>query len=207
MTDLSWFGTGEWEQTARSFLFGLSIHGATSPIKIPVRPGRTHHAMLGDTARGPTFGGGYDLFVASDANVNAGSYSNPYCYTCPGFNDGFLAGKRNFEVVEYECFSIGPLVPTVDDSVLLLPAFEGSNGVNQLMGWIGDSNPHLPPATTKLRLMFRASRNGWNAKDFHRQVLHADRMERVECPAADHRLAYFFWLAPIPSHSEVWLCL
>ena len=61
-----------------------------------------------------------------------------YCYTCPGFNDAFLAGKRNFEVAEYEVFSIGPLVPTVDDSILLLPEFEGSNGVDQLMEWISE---------------------------------------------------------------------
>jgi hypothetical protein len=55
----------------------------------------------------------------------------------------------------------------VDDSVVLLPAFAGDKGVDQLAGWITATMPQFAQTKVKLGLLFRASRDGWNVADFH----------------------------------------
>jgi hypothetical protein len=60
--------------------------------------------------------------------------------------------------------------PQLCDSVLLFPDFAEDRGVNRLMGWIAETMRSF--ATKKeelqLKLLFRASRDGWKAQDFHR---------------------------------------
>jgi hypothetical protein len=56
----------------------------------------------------------------------------------------------------------------VGDSVVLLPAFAGDKGVNQLVGWITATMPQFAQTKVKLGLLFRASRDGWKVADFHR---------------------------------------
>jgi len=60
--------------------------------------------------------------------------------------------------------------PQVFDSVLLYPDFAGDRGVNQLKGWVADVMPSFASKNggVNLNLLFRAARDGWEAKDFHR---------------------------------------
>jgi hypothetical protein len=60
---------------------------------------------------GPTWGGGYDLYVSNNCNQNASSYSNlGFTYRHPnlvyGSNEAttFLTGSFNFQVEEIEVF-------------------------------------------------------------------------------------------------------
>ena len=56
---------------------------------------------------GPTFGGGHDLNITSEANANLSSYSNlGHSYHCrqSNGNPSFLVGQRNFSVNEMEVF-------------------------------------------------------------------------------------------------------
>ena len=61
---------------------------------------------------GPTFGGGYDFYIASYASTNTNSYSNlGHSYNPPAghnygtsFTASFLAGSYNFQPNEVEVF-------------------------------------------------------------------------------------------------------
>ena len=57
---------------------------------------------------GPTFGGGHDLYISNDANINTKSYSNlGRSYECPpGQQNTFLTGSNNFTVTNYEVFEL-----------------------------------------------------------------------------------------------------
>ena len=61
---------------------------------------------------GPTFGGGYDLFISSDSNQNTISYSNlGHSFYHPTLKFGseqakcFLGGSYTFRVSEIEVFT------------------------------------------------------------------------------------------------------
>lgn len=56
---------------------------------------------------GPVFGAGADLFIASDCNRNADSYSNLSHSYAMGGNNQSLFGDYNFQIVDYEVFTTG----------------------------------------------------------------------------------------------------
>jgi len=60
-----------------------------------------------------TFGGGHDLYIANDCNVNSSSYSNlGHTYESNGYAYGstearsYLAGSYSFTILEMEVFKI-----------------------------------------------------------------------------------------------------
>ena len=57
---------------------------------------------------GPAFGGGHDLYIASDANNNNTSHSSfGHNYELPpGQTKTFLVGSKHFKVSEIEVFQI-----------------------------------------------------------------------------------------------------
>jgi len=63
------------------------------------------------TSYGPTFGGGGDIHISSDSNLNQASYSNfGYTYKHADYQCGteraksVLAGSYNFQTLEIEVF-------------------------------------------------------------------------------------------------------
>ena len=64
--------------------------------------------MYHDSSFGPTFGGGNDFHIASDANNNSNSSSNlGHTYELPpGQTKTFLVGSKNFKVSEIEVFQV-----------------------------------------------------------------------------------------------------
>jgi hypothetical protein len=70
-------------------------------------PGQEEDAMRNDTISGPTFGGGHDLYVSSDANAVGDSLQyGDYSYEDAGLGRHFFTGDVNFQVAEYEVFAI-----------------------------------------------------------------------------------------------------
>ena len=80
------------------------------PTKIRIKPNMCSNAMYHNSSFGPTFGGGRDFRIASDANNNSNSCSYSilgYTYELPpGQTNTFLVGSKNFKVSEIEVFQI-----------------------------------------------------------------------------------------------------
>ncbi len=60
-----------------------------------------------NSSYGPTFGGGYDLYICNNANTTAGSFSkvgNSYQHPQPSQGASFLAGSHQFHLSEIEVF-------------------------------------------------------------------------------------------------------
>ena len=74
---------------------------------------RPSNAIYRSSCCGPTFGGGFDIFIANNANSNTNSYSDfgeSNYYSVPsGVQDQYtiLAGTRNFTPDEVEVFYLG----------------------------------------------------------------------------------------------------
>ena len=73
---------------------------------MPLKGNSNQYGICCHSGYGPTFGGGYDLYIASGANANSSSYSNlGHTYQCPtNGNSSFFVGQRDFSVNEMEVF-------------------------------------------------------------------------------------------------------
>jgi len=104
----------DYEHDSKSFIFSLVNKLGWAPVKLspPGQAGSAsyNYAIYSCSDRGPTFGGGFDIFIASQAASNAQSYTNlghSYGYaanfgsTC---TKTFLAGSHNFQPEEVEVF-------------------------------------------------------------------------------------------------------
>ena len=70
-------------------------------------PNKNGIYMYCSSGSGPSFGAGYDLYIANRVNVNSESYSNlGNSYECPPDTncETFLAGQKYFVVTELEVF-------------------------------------------------------------------------------------------------------
>ena len=108
-TDVSWRHIQGFRMSSESFLFSLKDHAGIGPVKMPIKRAATGHAVCHKSSYGPTFGGGHDLHVDSNANANNSSYCKVgHTYQRPSnTNDPhFLTGSRNFTVSEYEVFLV-----------------------------------------------------------------------------------------------------
>ena len=100
-TDVSWRQIQGFRMSSESFLFSLKDHAGIGPVKMPIKSGKTGHAVYHHPSYGPTFGSGNDLFIASNANANTSSSCNVgHTY------HHFLAGSKNFTVSEFEIFLV-----------------------------------------------------------------------------------------------------
>ena len=96
-------------------MFSL-VNSYNTPVKMMYDNSPANDCSInGNANQGPVFGN--DLFIATNANSNTNSYSNlGYNYknsvvtTTPSYyynynNDLFLAGSRNFQVIEIEVYA------------------------------------------------------------------------------------------------------
>jgi hypothetical protein len=107
---------------------------------------------------GPTFGYGFDLYIATDANSNTNSYAKlGTSYQLPAGYDlssasSFLAGSKQFQINEIEVFT---KIDTYSSYIVSQTDFPK---LNSLCGF---------PTDQKWRLLYRGSVDGFGAADFH----------------------------------------
>ena len=99
--------SGSYAYTPNAFIFSLRNKQGVGPFKSMVAiPSKA----IVRISHGPTFGDGYDLFIADDANSNSKSYTDfgRYdAYSVPsGVQDAYtvMAGTREFTPDEVEVF-------------------------------------------------------------------------------------------------------
>ena len=108
------YTTVAWESSMKSdpdaFIFSL-INKDNEPLKMNIDPSRHQSAICCNPKYGPTFGGGNDIYIATNANTTMNSFSYlGVTYKHPqyaqGTNDAntFLAGSHVFQLDEIEVF-------------------------------------------------------------------------------------------------------
>lgn len=94
--------------TSKAFIFSLINNEGLPPLKSMVK--RSSYAIYRYSRYGPTFGGGHDIYISSNANSNTNSYTdlgeNSYYSLPSGVENSYiiLAGTRNFSPDEVEVF-------------------------------------------------------------------------------------------------------
>lgn len=103
----SWAGSG-YSNNPKSFLF--SVQNSINQPQVLKSKGQSNEAYR-YSSYGPTFGSGHDLYICSNSNTTASSYTNnPYSFNGPsnftGTQNTFLAGAYNFKTKEIEVFGL-----------------------------------------------------------------------------------------------------
>jgi hypothetical protein len=107
-TEQTWNHTGNYKADPNSFLFSL-INKLNKPIKMKWS---RNNGIFCNSSYGPTFGGGHDLLIANNSNINKTSNSNlgnsyihqDYVYGSDEAKS-FLDGSYNFQVSEIEVYT------------------------------------------------------------------------------------------------------
>ena len=107
--------SSKYQYDSKAFLFSLVNKPGWAPVKLP-QTGR-HSSNRAYSVRfrssyGPTFGGGFDIYISNSASSNSNSYSNLcHTYSPPSghsygstFAQTFLAGTYYFTPDEVETF-------------------------------------------------------------------------------------------------------
>ena len=107
--------SGRYQYDSKAFLFSLVNKPGRAPIKLSQEGQysfRKSYSIYIYSSYGPTFGGGHDINIKSDASSNGNSYSDlghtysppsGYSYTST-FARTFLAGTYKFTPDEVETF-------------------------------------------------------------------------------------------------------
>jgi hypothetical protein len=98
-TAAKWGANNDYTQVDSSaFLFSLRRNGTSNNHKFQII--KAESAIFGWSVYGPTFGGGFDIYIKDRSNIHAGSYSNlGNSYQCP---TGYSHGNKNTK-----CFLAG----------------------------------------------------------------------------------------------------
>jgi hypothetical protein len=109
-TTLAWDQSSSYKNDPACFLFSL-VNKENTPLKLRCKD--ETYSTYCMAAYGPTFGGGHDLHISSDANTNEHSYSNlGHSFVHPQHANGssqaqsFLAGSFYFRVSEIEVIAL-----------------------------------------------------------------------------------------------------
>ena len=102
------------QYSSKAFLFSLVNKPGWVPVKLPQTGeyNSNRYSIYSCSRYGPTFGGGYDIKIASYAPSNTNSYSHlGHTYSPPSghsygssFTESFLAGSHTFKPDEVEVF-------------------------------------------------------------------------------------------------------
>ena len=107
--DNSWTSSNEFCKSKKTFLFSLKSQSNEVGItKMHINQDKCSSAMYHISFYRPRFGGGYEFYIANDANNKSSSYSYlGYFYEIPpGNTKTFLVGYTYFKVSEIEVFQI-----------------------------------------------------------------------------------------------------
>ena len=97
--------SGSYGNTPNAFIFSLRNKEELHPFKSMVLP--PQNAIYRSQGYGPTFGGGWDIYIADNANDNENSYNNPFSYKLPEAAQDpttILAGTQYFSPDDWEVF-------------------------------------------------------------------------------------------------------
>jgi len=103
--------SGGYGFTSNAFIFSLRNKDGLGPFKSMVTD--SSDAIYRSSSYGPTFGSGFDIRIANNANSNTNSYSDfgqHGDYSVPSGVESkytILAGTRNFTPDEVEVFYLG----------------------------------------------------------------------------------------------------
>ena len=112
---MSLLGASGYQYDSKAFLFSLVNRPGWAPVKLSQTGQysyRKSYSIYSYPSYGPTFGGGHDINIKSDASSNSNSYSDlGHTYSPPsGYSHGstftktFLAGTHRFTPDEVETF-------------------------------------------------------------------------------------------------------
>ena len=82
-------GSCHYVHSRKSFLFSLYNINGYAPVKVNIKSGHFNRAIYTCSSYGPTFGGGYDLYISNNAASNRNSYT--YCGHSYHFPPGYSA--------------------------------------------------------------------------------------------------------------------
>ncbi|XP_078382248.1 uncharacterized protein LOC144664922 [Oculina patagonica] len=103
------YTSSSYGSSSNAFLFSLRNKEGLGPFKSMVK--KPQNAIYRNSGYGPTFGGGFDINIANNANSNTGSYTYfGNSYSVPsGVQSGntILAGTYSFTPDEVEVFYLG----------------------------------------------------------------------------------------------------
>ncbi|XP_044183737.1 hemicentin-2-like isoform X3 [Acropora millepora] len=91
-TDQSWFSSScAWASSSKSFLYSLYNINGFSPVKLQIKSQWQNRAIYRCSRYGPTFGGGYDIYISNNAASNRNSYTScGYTYHLPpGYSSSY----------------------------------------------------------------------------------------------------------------------
>ena len=101
-TPLSWQSQGDWQSDTSTFIFTLTNPAGVS-AKYKNKDSR--YAIYNNAAYGPHLGGGSDIYVPDNSNVNDGYTNFPHSYEdTTGRGNATFTGNANFKVSELEVF-------------------------------------------------------------------------------------------------------
>ncbi|GAM17352.1 hypothetical protein SAMD00019534_005270, partial [Acytostelium subglobosum LB1] len=108
-TDTNWSSpsAGTYGVDPNAFLFSLvNSRRNSEPVKYPCSSSTC--STYNNPPYGPTFGGGHDIHVSDNSNLNQGSYQNfPYSYSGTTVHGSTtFASTKNFTVAEIEVFQL-----------------------------------------------------------------------------------------------------
>ena len=107
--------SNKYQYDSKAFLFSLVNKPGWAPVKLPQTGTYSSNRVYSVFFRswyGPTFGGGFDIYISNSASSNSNSYSNlGHTYSPPSghsygstFAQTFLAETYNFTPDEVETF-------------------------------------------------------------------------------------------------------
>jgi len=101
-TSVSWNSTGNYYKDSSAFLFTIVNPHNLPPTKYPIS---NSSAVYCGSSYGPTFGGGHDICIANNANMNNSSYTSfPSSFLDTTGKGNTTFTSNNFTVTEIEVF-------------------------------------------------------------------------------------------------------
>ena len=104
--DQPWSSPNTWTGVSSSaaFLFSLQSPAGSPPLKMPIAADKARHALRQHAGYGPLFGGGPDLSISHNANINHTSCCSAQSYT--GHVANLMAGSLYFTPDDVEVFAV-----------------------------------------------------------------------------------------------------
>ena len=104
-------GSSGYASSSKSFIYSLYNINGYAPVKLQIKSGHNRYAIDRDSRYGPTFGGGFDIYISNNAASNRQSYTNcghtyplPPGYSSSGSSRTFYAGRWKFTPTDIEVF-------------------------------------------------------------------------------------------------------
>ena len=107
----SFLGSGGYPLSSKSFIYSLYNINGYAPVKLQIKSGHNHYAIIRSSSYGPTFGAGRDILISNNAASNRQSHT--YCgntyplppgYSSSGYSCTFYAGSYKFTPTDIEVF-------------------------------------------------------------------------------------------------------